>query len=139
MLDPPPDKMGARSEVPQVSGTNGIAGRWKSVSTQAVNLSFLIRSLSPAFIVSGTSSCGCCWCFGAARAAHWRTNHMGSTSDKVSGLANQAAGKVKEGIGKAIGDAKLETEGAAQDTKGKVQKGIGDAKGAIKDAVNKNL
>lgn len=65
--------------------------------------------------------------------------HMGSTSDKVSGLANQAAGKVKEGIGKATGDAKLETEGAAQDAKGKVQKGIGDVKGAIKDAVNKNL
>ena len=68
-----------------------------------------------------------------------RMKHMGSTSDKVSGLANQAAGKVKEGIGKATGDAKLETEGAAQDAKGKVQKGIGDAKGAIKDAVNKNL
>ena len=44
---------------------------------------------------------------------------MGSTSDNVSGLANQAAGKVKEGVGKATGDAKLETEGAAQDAKGK--------------------
>jgi uncharacterized protein YjbJ (UPF0337 family) len=75
----------------------------------------------------------------AARAAHLRMKHMGSTSDKVSGLANQAAGKIKEGVGKATGDAKLETEGAAQDAKGKVQKGIGDAKGAIKDAVNKNL
>ena len=64
---------------------------------------------------------------------------MGSTSDKVSGLANQAAGTVKEGIGKATGDVKLEAEGAAQDAKGKVQKGIGDVKGAIKDAVNKNL
>ena len=69
----------------------------------------------------------------------FRMEHMGSTSDKASGLANQAAGKVKEGLGKATGDAKLETEGAAQDAKGKVQKGIGDAKGAIKDAVNKNL
>ena len=68
-----------------------------------------------------------------------RMEQMGSTSDKVSGLANQAAGKVKEGVGKATGDAKFETEGAAQDAKGKVQKGIGDAKGAIKDAVNKNL
>jgi uncharacterized protein YjbJ (UPF0337 family) len=64
---------------------------------------------------------------------------MGSTSDKISGLTNQAAGKVKEGVGKATGDAKLETEGAAQNVKGKVQKGIGDAKGAVKDAVNKNL
>jgi uncharacterized protein YjbJ (UPF0337 family) len=64
---------------------------------------------------------------------------MGSTSDKVSGLGNQAAGKVKEGVGKATGDAELETEGAAQNLKGKVQKGIGDAKSAVKDAVNKNL
>jgi len=64
---------------------------------------------------------------------------MGSTSDKASGLANQAAGKVKEGVGKSTGDAKLKTEGASQDAKGKVQKGIGDAKGAVKDTVNKNL
>ena len=77
-------------------------------------------------------------CSGAGRSFS-RVNHMGSTSDKISGIANQAAGKVKEGIGKATGDAKLETEGSAQDAKGKVQKGIGDAKGAIKDAVNKNL
>lgn len=68
-----------------------------------------------------------------------KVKNMGSTSDKVAGLANQAAGKVKEGVGKATGDAKLETEGAAQDAKGKIQKGIGDAKGAVKDAVNKNL
>jgi uncharacterized protein YjbJ (UPF0337 family) len=54
-------------------------------------------------------------------------------------LPTRRRGKVKEGIGKATGDAKLETEGVAQDAKGKVQKGIGDAKGAIKDAVNKNL
>ncbi len=64
---------------------------------------------------------------------------MGSTSDKVSGLANQAAGKVKEGVGKATGDAKLETEGTAQNLKGKVQKGIGDTKSAVKYAVKKNL
>ncbi len=75
---------------------------------------------------------------GAGRSAS-RMTQMGSTSDKVSGLANQAAGKVKEGVGKATGDAKLETEGAAQNLKGKAQKGIGDAKSAVKDAVNKNL
>ena len=38
------------------------------------------------------------------------------------------ASEGKEGVGKAIGDAKLETEGAAQDAKGKVQKGIDDGK-----------
>ena len=38
-----------------------------------------------------------------------RMKHMGSTSDKVSGLANQAAGKVKEGIGKATVKAQRKT------------------------------
>ena len=57
---------------------------------------------------------------------------MGSTSDKVSGLADQAAGKVKEGVGKATGDAKLETQGAAEDAKGKIEKGIGDAKARLR-------
>jgi hypothetical protein len=33
---------------------------------------------------------------------------MGSTTDKVSGVANQAAGKVKETAGKATGSEKLE-------------------------------
>jgi uncharacterized protein YjbJ (UPF0337 family) len=75
---------------------------------------------------------------GAGRSVS-RMTQMGSTSDKVSGLGNQAAGKVKEGVGKATGDAELETEGAAQNLKGKVQKKIGDAKSAVKDAVNKNL
>jgi uncharacterized protein YjbJ (UPF0337 family) len=28
---------------------------------------------------------------------------MGSTADKASGLANEAAGKVKQGIGNAVG------------------------------------
>jgi len=36
------------------------------------------------------------------------------TTDKVSGVANQAAGKIKETAGKATGSEKLEAEGLAQ-------------------------
>jgi uncharacterized protein YjbJ (UPF0337 family) len=36
---------------------------------------------------------------------------MGSTTDKISGVANQAAGKVKETAGKVTGSEELEVEG----------------------------
>jgi uncharacterized protein YjbJ (UPF0337 family) len=62
---------------------------------------------------------------------------MGSTTDKVSGGANQAAGKVKETAGKATGSTDLEAEGLAQQAKGKAEKLAGDAKLAAKDAANK--
>jgi uncharacterized protein YjbJ (UPF0337 family) len=39
---------------------------------------------------------------------------MSSTPDKISGIADQAVGKVKEAAGKLAGDAKLQAEGAAQ-------------------------
>jgi uncharacterized protein YjbJ (UPF0337 family) len=47
---------------------------------------------------------------------------MGSTTDKVSGGANQAAGKVKETAGKATGSTDLEAEGLAQQAKGKARR-----------------
>ena len=64
---------------------------------------------------------------------------MSSTSDKISGLANEAAGKVKQGVGHVTGDAKLQASGKAQEVKGEAQQTMGDAKGAVKDAVNKKL
>lgn len=62
---------------------------------------------------------------------------MGSTTDKVSGVANEAIGKAKQGIGDAVGSAKLKGEGQAQELKGDAQKAAGDAKSAVKDAANK--
>jgi uncharacterized protein YjbJ (UPF0337 family) len=71
---------------------------------------------------------------------------VGSTADKVSGIANEAIGKAKQGIGDAVGSAQLKGEGQAQELKGSAQKASGDAKAAVKDtadkaasAVNKNL
>ena len=61
---------------------------------------------------------------------------MGSTADKSSGLANEALGKAKQGIGNVVGSDKLKAEGAAQELKGDAQKATGDAKAAVKDAAN---
>lgn len=41
---------------------------------------------------------------------------MGSTADKIKGYANQAAGKVKESIGRATGSGKTETRGNVNET-----------------------
>ena len=62
---------------------------------------------------------------------------MGSTTDKVKGVANQAAGKAKEGVGKVIGNEQMQVEGVAQQVKGKVQRKVGEAKDVGKDTANK--
>ena len=62
---------------------------------------------------------------------------MGATADKVKGVTNEAIGKAKQGVGKAVGSDRLQGEGATQEVKGKGQKAVGDAKEATKDAVNK--
>jgi uncharacterized protein YjbJ (UPF0337 family) len=62
---------------------------------------------------------------------------MSGNTDKVSGMANEAAGKIKQGVGKAVGSDKLRGEGAAQELRGDAQKLKGDTKNAIKDGVNK--
>ena len=58
-------------------------------------------------------------------------------ADKAAGLTNEAAGKIKQGVGKAVGSDKLQGEGAARELKGDAQRLKGDAKNAIKDGVNK--
>jgi uncharacterized protein YjbJ (UPF0337 family) len=62
---------------------------------------------------------------------------MGSTSDKISGLANEAAGNVKQFVGKAVGNESLEAEGAAQELKGEGQQALGEAKSSVKSGVDK--
>ncbi|BCX70140.1 MULTISPECIES: CsbD family protein [Pseudomonas] len=62
---------------------------------------------------------------------------MGSTSDKVKGMANEAAGNVKQGVGKATNNPNLQAEGKAQERKGEAQQAIGKAKDAIKKGVDK--
>ena len=54
-----------------------------------------------------------------------------STEEKF----NQAAGSVKEGVGKLIGDKELVSEGAAEKVASKVKEVAEDAKDAIEGAV----
>ena len=62
---------------------------------------------------------------------------MSSTQDKITGNANEAIGKVKEGIGKATDNPRLEGEGLAQQVKAKAKQLKGDVKDAIKRGVDK--
>jgi uncharacterized protein YjbJ (UPF0337 family) len=52
--------------------------------------------------------------------------------DRVVGSAKQIKGAVKEVVGKATGDAKLESDGKADKVVGKVQNAIGGLKDALK-------
>lgn len=62
---------------------------------------------------------------------------MSAISDKAKGLANQASGKIKQDVGKAIGDEKLEAKGAGQEVRGKVQQTVGNAKSGVKNVADK--
>jgi uncharacterized protein YjbJ (UPF0337 family) len=52
--------------------------------------------------------------------------------DRVAGSAKQIKGAVKEVVGKAVGDAKLESEGKADKIEGRVQNTIGGLKDTLK-------
>jgi uncharacterized protein YjbJ (UPF0337 family) len=52
--------------------------------------------------------------------------------DRVVGSAKQVKGAVKQVVGKAVGDAKLESEGKADKIEGKVQNTIGGIKDTLK-------
>jgi uncharacterized protein YjbJ (UPF0337 family) len=57
---------------------------------------------------------------------------MSSTTDKINGLANEAVGNVKQVVGKAVGNDRLQAEGIAQEVKGEAQQTVGKAKDAEK-------
>ena len=61
---------------------------------------------------------------------------MGSTTDKIKGMANEAAGNVKQAVGKAVGSTKMEAEGVVQERKGEAQQAVGKAKDAVKKVGN---
>ena len=52
--------------------------------------------------------------------------------DRIIGSAKVVKGKIKEAVGKAVGDAKIETEGKADKVEGKVQNAIGGLKDALR-------
>jgi uncharacterized protein YjbJ (UPF0337 family) len=52
--------------------------------------------------------------------------------DRIAGSAKEIKGAVKQVAGKAVGDAKLQSEGKADKIEGKVQNAIGGLKDALK-------
>jgi len=55
--------------------------------------------------------------------------------DRIQGSAEQAKGKIKDTVGKATGDAKLQGEGKADQVAGKFQNAVGGMKDAAKESV----
>jgi uncharacterized protein YjbJ (UPF0337 family) len=57
--------------------------------------------------------------------------------DRIAGSAKEIKGSVKEAIGKAVGDTKLQSEGEADQAEGKIQNAVGGLKDTLRDAVKK--
>lgn len=52
--------------------------------------------------------------------------------DRIIGSAKQVEGSVKEAVGKALGDAKLQVDGKAKKAEGKAQNLLGTIKDTLK-------
>ncbi len=57
--------------------------------------------------------------------------------DRIAGSAKEAKGVIKETVGKALGDAKLQSEGKTNQAEGKVQNAVGGLKDTLRDAIKK--
>jgi uncharacterized protein YjbJ (UPF0337 family) len=55
--------------------------------------------------------------------------------DELEGKIDQAKGKTKQTVGRAINDRELEQEGSADRTGGKVQEGFGKARRKVGEAI----
>lgn len=52
--------------------------------------------------------------------------------DRIEGSGKKVKGDVKETVGRATGDQKLQSEGAMDKVKGKIQNAIGSVKDAVR-------
>jgi len=73
------------------------------------------------------------------RQAFRRKDFWGSTMDKdrIAGSAKQIKGTIKEAVGKAVGDTKLQSEGEADQAEGKIQNAVGGVKDTLREGVKK--
>jgi uncharacterized protein YjbJ (UPF0337 family) len=69
----------------------------------------------------------------ASPLAPFERKDFAMNKDRIAGSAKQAAGTIKQGVGHAVGDAKLETDGKIEVATGKLQ----NAKGSLKDALKR--
>lgn len=54
--------------------------------------------------------------------------------DRMSGMANEATGTVKQGLGELTDDAGLRAEGRTQELRGRAQQALGEAKDEAENA-----
>lgn len=73
---------------------------------------------------------GAAWYFGFRNKSH-RTSSIGVDHDRLAGSAQQAKGAVKDAVGGALGDSKLQAEGKLDKVEGKAQ----NTAGGIKDTL----
>jgi uncharacterized protein YjbJ (UPF0337 family) len=66
-----------------------------------------------------------------------RPENIAMDKDRIVGSAKQAKGAVKETIGKAMGDAKLQADGKRDKARGKLQNVVGGVKDALRTASTK--
>lgn len=52
--------------------------------------------------------------------------------EHIKGAADKAAGAIKEGVGKAVGDKSLEAKGKLDKAKGEAREALGDVKDSLK-------
>jgi uncharacterized protein YjbJ (UPF0337 family) len=57
--------------------------------------------------------------------------------DQVKGTVKEAAGKVQEGVGRAINSPEQQAKGLGKQIEGGAQKTFGDLKEAVKDAAKR--
>ncbi len=72
------------------------------------------------------------WYFGFARSRSHTAGSMGVDRNRVAGSAEQAKGSVKEGVGRVLGDTKLQAEGRMDKAEGKAQNTLGGIKDTLR-------
>ena len=62
---------------------------------------------------------------------------MAVDKDRIDSSLKKAGGAIKENVGAAIGDKKMEAEGAADRVEGKAQNAVGGIKDTVREATDK--
>jgi uncharacterized protein YjbJ (UPF0337 family) len=57
--------------------------------------------------------------------------------DRIAGGVKKVTGAIKEGIGRTMGDKKIEAEGKRKKAEGRVQNAVGHVKNAMREIINK--
>lgn len=59
------------------------------------------------------------------------------SGDRIDGAAKKAAGAIKEGTGKVLGDKEMEAKGAAQKAAGSVENKVGKVEDRVGNAIKR--